>query len=239
MSTGGSVKRTFANLLGRVQRTGPLAAGMVLVLAAGLVHGLWTDRWSNNADLEAAAGRLRAVPLDLESWTGRAQEFDTERIARAEAAGHLSRIYEGPDGQKVSVVMLCGRFGPLAVHTPDICYGGAGYEMLGVPARFNVPLSETSRAEVWTARFHRPGSPGDPPLRVVWAWSAGKGWLAPKLPRWTFRREPVLYKLYVAREMSRADEPAESDPCFAFLRVWLPRVDTVLFGFTAEKGDAQ
>src|SRR2546429_261782 len=75
----------------------------------------------------------------------------------------------------------------------------------------------------------RGGGPrGPPPRGVVGGWSAGRGWLARKMPRWTFRREPVLYKLYVAREMSRPDEPVESDPCFAFLRAWLPRVNAVL-----------
>jgi hypothetical protein len=233
------MNRTFANLFGRIQQTGPVATGMVLVLAAGLVHGLWTDRWSDNADLEAAAARLREVPRDIGDWAGQDQEIDPARVARAEAAGILSRTFAGPDGQKVSVVLLCGRFGPLAVHTPDICYGGTGYEMLGAPARFNVPLSGTSSAEVWTARFHRPESPGGAPLRVVWAWSAGKGWLAPTMPRWTFRREPVLYKLYVAREITRPDEPAEQDPCFAFLRAWLPPVNAALFGAADGQARAQ
>src|SRR5438270_9326493 len=117
-ATGRVVKRTFANLWGRIQQTGSIMAGMVLVLAAGLVHGLWTNRWSDNADLEAAAARLRDVPKDVGDWAGHDQEIDLERIARAEAAGSLLRNYAGPDGQKVSVVLLCGRFGPLAVHTP-------------------------------------------------------------------------------------------------------------------------
>src|SRR5437879_3988680 len=133
------MKQTFANLFGRLQHAGPIVAGFVLVLAAGLVHGLWTNRWSDNADLEAAAARLADIPRDVDGWKGHDQEIDHQRIARAEAAGYLARTYTGPSGQKVSVVVLCGRFGPLAVHTPDICYGGAGYEMLGTPARFLVP----------------------------------------------------------------------------------------------------
>src|SRR5438132_533731 len=112
-ANGSDVKRTFANLFGRIQQTGSVAAGMVLVLAAGLVYGLWTNRWSDNADLEAATARLREVPRDIGEWAGHDQEIDSERIARAEVAGSLLRTYAGPDGQKVSVVLLCGRFGPL------------------------------------------------------------------------------------------------------------------------------
>jgi len=234
------VKRTFASLFGRIRNTGPIVPGLLLVLAAGLVHGLWSNRWGDNADLEAAAARLHDLPLDFEGWSGREQTIDPERLAHAEAAGCLARNYAGgTDNQKVVVMLLCGRFGPLSVHTPEICYGGAGYEMLGSPARSVVPLGDGSSAEVWTARFHKPGDPDASPLRVVWAWSAGKGWLAPRSPRWTFRREPVLYKLYVAREMSRQDDSVESDPCFAFLRAWLPRVDEALFGAPQRKGTAQ
>src|SRR5438045_1400994 len=117
-ATERDVKRTFANLCERMQQIGLVAAGLVLVMAAGVVHGLWTNRWSDHAVLEAAGARLREVPRGIGDWTGEDQEIDPDRLARAEAAGSLLRTYTGPDGQKVSVVLLCGRFGPLAVHTP-------------------------------------------------------------------------------------------------------------------------
>lgn len=234
------MKRTFASLFGRIRTIGPVAAGLLLVLATGLVHGLWSNRWGDNADLETAAARLHDIPLDIEGWSGSEQKIDPERLAQAEAAGCLARSYAGDtDEKRLSVVLLCGRFGPLAVHTPEVCYGGAGYEMLGSPARSVVPLDDGSSAEVWTARFHKPADPSASPLRVVWAWSAGKGWLAPRSPRWTFRREPVLFKFYLAREMPRMDDPAEGDPCFTFLRAWLPRVDEALFGTPERKQIAQ
>src|SRR5207248_10835164 len=97
-----------------------------VVLAAGLVHGLWSDRWGDNRDLEAAAARLRQVPRRVGEWQGHDKAIEADRVARAEAVGYLHRTYAGPGGQAVSVVLLCGRFGPLSVHTPDVCYGGGG-----------------------------------------------------------------------------------------------------------------
>jgi Protein of unknown function (DUF3485) len=206
----------------------PLVAGLALVLGGGLVHGLWTNRWGDTHDLEEAAARLTGVPLDIGPWKGRDLPLDSERLARAEAAGYLHRDYTDPQTkQTISVVLLCGRFGPLAVHTPDVCYGGAGYQMVGSPRRLRLS-AKPQAAEVWTTCFHKPNSP-DAPLRVFWTWSAGKGWLAPDLPRWAFRMEPVLFKLYAAHEMSRVDDPAEDDPCVAFLRAWLPQLDRRLF----------
>jgi len=219
-------------------RTLPLAAGLAVLVAAGLVHGLWSNRWGDNRDLEAAAGRLRAIPLDVAGWKGHEKKIDADRIGRAEAVAYLHRTHVGPGGRAVSVVLLCGRFGPLSVHTPDVCYGGAGYQMLGQPTRHRLRLDDGTTVEFWTARFQKPDDYAAPPLRILWTWSAGKDWLAPSMPRWTFRMEPVLFKLYVAREMATAEEPLETDPCLEFLRAWLPRADDALFG-DAEKATAR
>jgi hypothetical protein len=209
----------------------PVVVGLLLVLVTGLVHGLWSNRWSGRGDLEAAAARLTLAPLNVAGWKGHEEPpLDERRVARAGAAGHLRRLYVNEQGQAIAVTLLCGRFGPLSVHTPDVCYGGAGYEMLGAPVRRQVRLAGGGTAEVWTARFHKPAAPAEAPLRICWAWSAGTGWQAPSSPRWTFRMRPVLSKLYVARELTRLDEPLEGDPCFVFLAQWLPELDKVLFG---------
>ena len=220
--------RTWARWFGGVL---PVVAGLLLVLVTGLVHGLWSNRWSGEADLEAASARLTRAPLHVAGWKGQDESpLDARRLARAGAAGHLRRLYVNEQKQTVSVTLLCGRFGPLSVHTPDVCYGGAGYEMLGSPVRRQIRLAGGGSAEVWTARFHKPSAPGEAPLRICWSWSAGAGWKAPDSPRWAFRMRPVLFKLYVAREMTRLEEPLDSDPSLAFLSEWLPELDRCLFG---------
>jgi hypothetical protein len=231
---------SLGRLFGRAAPALAVGVALTLVLVTGLVHGLWTRRWSDGADLAAAAARLQQVPLTAGDWQGRSQPpVDSERLARAQVAGSVHRAYvRKADGQKVSVILLCGDFGPLAVHTPDICYRGAGYELVGEPVRREVRLAGGGTAEVWTARFHRPDT-ADAPLRICWTWSAGSGWKAPSSPRLTFRRTPVLYKLYVAREMAHLDEPLEGDPCFAFLGDWLRLVDTALFNPLPGKEGAQ
>src|SRR2546430_540911 len=52
---------------------------------------------------------------------------------------------------------------------------------------------------LWTARFAKPNTPGSE-LRLGWAWNARGTWEAPSSPRWSFRGEPFLYKLYVIEE---------------------------------------
>ena len=41
--------------------------------------------------------------------------------------------------------------------------------------------------------------------------------------------KPVLYKLYVAREITSVKDSLEGDPGIAFLQSWLPALDQSLF----------
>jgi hypothetical protein len=203
-----------------------------VVLCTGLVHGLWTQRWADNRDLEEAAARLERVPVDVGDWHGEDLGIDAVKLARAEAAGYLFRRYTNRGtGQSVNVMVLCGRFGPLSVHTPDVCFGGAGYATLGSATRVSVAADGGAPvADLWAARFEKKTGPVAQGLRALWSWSTGRGWQAPDYPRLVFRAAPVLYKLYVVRELARPDEPLDDEPGTALLRDLLPQLDAALGG---------
>jgi hypothetical protein len=204
-------------------------AAVGVIVAAGVVHGLWSGRWSDGREVRAAVERLHEVPLAVGDWQGREQPTDEGTAAYAGIAAYLRRFYlREAQNQGVLLILMVGPFGPLSVHTPDVCYSGAGYELFGQPVRHTLSVGGRP-IELWTARFHKPGSPGTTPLRIFWGWNAGDGWKAPGWPRWTFRMAPVLFKMYLAREMARIDEPLDTDPCLAFLAEWLPQADPALF----------
>jgi hypothetical protein len=209
-----------------------VGSALLVLLATAVVQGLWTDRWGGRRDLEQALARLEQMPSAAGAWSGKPEEFDPEQADQAKRVGiaglKRQRFARSPGGPPVSAILMGGRFGPLSVHTPDICYGSAGYVVLGAPARVELKCDDGSEAVFWTARFHKPNSPETPALRMFWGWNAGDGWLAPETPRWTFRMKPVLFKLYVAREMASPDEGPEGDG-LAFLRTWLPELNKVLF----------
>src|SRR4051812_20068763 len=109
----------------------PLLAGLGLALCFGVVEGLCSGRW-NRGDIERAAGRLKEVPLHVGEWEGKDQELDARGVARAEINGYLLRDYvHCRTGQALTVLVVCGRPGPVMVHTPDAFYGGAGYRQKG------------------------------------------------------------------------------------------------------------
>jgi hypothetical protein len=223
---------SIADMLRRQERRLTLIAALVLLVGAAVVHGLWTDRWNSGRDLDVALDRLDTIPLAAPHWRGRVHELEDEQAQTARRVGITRiarRIFVSDDERSVTVLLMCGRFGPLSVHTPDVCYGAAGYTMFGRAERFELKSAEGDAAVFWAATFHRPRSPEAAPLRVIWGWNAGDGWLAPDNPRWKFRMKPVLYKLYVTREMTSLHEPLSQDPGMAFLKVWLPELDRTLF----------
>jgi hypothetical protein len=198
----------------------PWITALTLLLSVGLVHGLWTERWHASAALEHACAQVETVPLEIGDWQGSDVEVDNGLFALAGARAYWARTYtDRRGGGTVLAILMCGRSGKMSVHTPEICYRGAGYDLLQEPAR--TILRDDADEELgtfWSARFSRQsGTAND--LRLYWAWSAGDGWEAPVNPRWAFRGRPYLYKLYVSHELAAS---SDLDPSAEFLRQLLP-----------------
>jgi hypothetical protein len=204
-------------------------ATFLLIVAFGVAEGVWTNRWSWLDGPEQASAKLARVPGTVGDWEGRDQELDARQIARAEISGYLMRKYtHKATGQAVQVLLVCGRPGPTSLHSPDICYAGAGYGQVG-PLVAQVVEGTGAPAGFWMGRFDKLG-PQPESLRIYWAWNATGAWSASTNPRWDFAHHRFLYKLYVVRPLSRADEPLADDPTPEFMRVFLPEVQKCLFG---------
>jgi hypothetical protein len=202
----------------------PLLTTLVLLLAYGIAEGLWTDRWLLSGAVERAAARLREVALDFGDWQGRERELDARQAARAEVASYLLRDYVNrKTGQAVSVLLVCGRAGPTALHAPEVCYGGAGYEAAAPPARRAV-----AGGEFWVGQFRKPGPAADH-LQIYWSWGAAGRWQAPASPRVHFAGHRALYKLYVICRLPPAGEAPRGELCQDFLDQVLPQLNTSLF----------
>ena len=150
----------------------------------------------------------------------------------ASPASMMRRFTENRrDGRALNVLLVCGRPGPISVHTPDICYAPeSGYAFLpGEPGPGPLAYGSPSRsAETWRGDFIKQNSVTPSGLRIFWSWSIGDGWKAPTNPRLAFARSRFLYKLYVIRETSGTAGPAEDDPGGNFLKDFLPELDRAL-----------
>ncbi len=205
------------------------ATGFLLLATSGVLHGLLINRWGSSGELKAAVARCEDVAMNVGDWEAQATTLDARQLAVADIGGHMSRRYTNRiTKQTVTVLLLCGRPGPLAVHTPDVCYRSSGYEVVGNPAKRLCGSSEAGPAEFWTAPFKKPGVAPEP-LRIFWAWNDGKAWTASENPRWSFARSAYLYKLYVMHSLSSTDEPLDEDLCLEFLQVLVPELQRRLF----------
>jgi len=199
------------------------------VLLCGLLHGLWTDRWERSPALETALARVELVPLQVGNWRGTPQEADPEMYARAGAQARWVRRYTHAHKKtSATVILMCGRAGRMAVHTPEVCYRGAGYEIDDAPVLFNA--GGTPANQLWTARFTK-ATMQTADLRLYWGWNAHGVWEAPTSPRWRFRGQPFLYKLYVIEETvpGRSASDAAADTLAEFLPQLLGALEDCLF----------
>jgi hypothetical protein len=211
-----------------MNRTLPLLVAFGVVLGSGVVHGVLTSRWQTSVELENAVGRVDTVPLTIGPWQGRNIESEEALFRQAGAQGYWVRRYEVRK-QPITVILMCGPSGKMAVHNPEVCYQGAGYALVSDPRAQEVKMEDGATAgTLFTARFRKPQPGGASILRIDWGWNAHGVWLAPDSPRWTFRGEPFLYKLYIVREIQSKEAPGE-DPNLALLKQLLPALQRALF----------
>jgi len=207
----------------RVKSAAPVLAGALLAGGLGAVHGVYTDRWGPSGQLQEATAKLDRLPPAFGDWISEDAPFEAEDMARAGIHKCVFRRYTNRRTRAaVSVLVVCGRGGPISVHTPDVCYAASGYrQTTDAKARDVVAGDGTYPFRV--ARFAKTEGVSQAQLEVFWAWSRdGGGWDAPDNPRVSLARAPALYKFYVVREFLPGTRAEAADVCGAFLARAIP-----------------
>jgi hypothetical protein len=209
----------------------PVVVMLPVVLAYGVAEGLWSDRWQLCPELEQSPRRLASLPAQIGTWQGEDEEVNPQVVRQAELRGHLLRHYVQPyTGEAVTVLVVSGRPGPIAVHAPQVCFGGAGFAPAAPRTRFTLDAGGgTSAGVFWSERYQKDGAAIPEQLHIYYAWNTGTGWEAVDNARLHFAAARALYKIYVVRNLPRLDEPAENDPVPDFLRLLMPELDRCLF----------
>jgi hypothetical protein len=210
----------------------PVAAGAVVLLVTGVVHGLWTDRWARSQEAAAAAARLQDIRLSLGDWQGKRLEVEPAQVEGV-SGYFLAQYVNARDGSTVLAFLVAGRPGPVAEHTPDVCYKASGYKVSAVQP-YQPHLGSAAPADFATALLLQNRSAEQKSVRIYWAWSATGLWSAPDNPRLAFARYPALYKLYVIRELSSTDQAVEDAACRDLMRQLLPELQRALVGAASE-----
>lgn len=215
----------------QVLAAGPVVAAVALIAGVGYAHGLFTDRWRTSDRLEQAVAALDRLPDRFGDWAATdrpARPIDEDELKLGQIKGYVHREYANEKtGERIAILLLCGRGGPISAHTPDICYRGAGYVQKAA-AKPREVASGGPPATFQAARFNKPGvSRGE--LEIFWGWSPdGRGWDAPSDPRGAYARLPALNKLYVIRDILPTSQTDVGDPCRDFLAAALPAFEAAL-----------
>jgi hypothetical protein len=199
----------------------------VFLAVSGYVHGTWSNRWSKAAHVEGK-DLLSGVDGEIGDW--RAGEFLQINPADVPAKTKcVSRRFDPiKEGSPLVVSITSGGPGEVAVHTPDVCYLGAGYQLRGAVTRQTIPLDDGKSVSFWVADFVKTKPTGDESIRVRWAWSGDGDWQAPDYPRWVFARVPLLYKLYMVHPLTDDDDLTKSDPYRKFVADLVPALSRQL-----------
>ncbi len=225
-----------AGSAGRVRETPwkTLILGLFIVIGltafSGAMQGRLAHRWGPPEELIRAGERLAQFPLQCGDWVAeKDMTLSDEEILQLEPAGYLFRRYTHErTGEQVTVTILVGPTGPIAVHSPEICFSSRTYQQ--DTKRAAVPVgSPQSDDRLWSLRFKSRKLEGDR-LQVYYGWSTGSGWSAAADARYAFARFPYLYKIQLAgyagdREVT---DPKYTDACGEFLKVFLPEVTEYL-----------
>lgn len=207
----------------------PVAA-LVLVVTAGIVQGVMTNRWGKPHDMQPIAEQLQSIPATFGDWSATEVEVPADQLERGEILGHLSRRYiNRKSGAAVSVLVVLGRPGPISVHTPDVCFKGAGYEQLAASQSYDENIPGIGPCGFTVTSFNLPSTTLPETIRVFWSWSTDGRWTAPENPRITFAGKPFLLKMYATRSMHSRDEETKDDESLVLLKELLPALKRAVF----------
>jgi hypothetical protein len=209
----------------------PFFVALPIVVASAIWQGGKTERWGKFPELDVCAARINKIPLEIGGgeWKGTIGPKMDENIRKyAGAVGDAQILYTNSNGQKVNLLVVCGRLMDVWNHRPDRCYPAHGYKQETDP-KGTQKLTDDEKApcdflsSIYTLQTDQRR------VRVYWGWSSDGKWVAPDDLRQDFFRTDPIFKIQVETGVAEDNEPAERGPGADFIKVLLPELNRVLF----------
>jgi hypothetical protein len=204
-----------------------------LILLAGTVAGGWyhgqaSRRWGEQPDERVAADRLNTpLPQSFGSWKYKNEHKFAEDVKEMlQCRAYINHVYENEQtGDVVTVAVIVGPHGPVAVHTPEICYSSKDYSIAAGREKKPIQTKDGREHSLWQLGLE-PREPGQLPLTVLYGWSTGTTWEAAEHPRFSYGGTSHLYKVQAA--VISPAKKADYDPAEDFLTSFLSELETKL-----------
>ncbi|PAY16621.1 hypothetical protein CKO51_25960 [Rhodopirellula sp. SM50] len=199
-----------------------VASLLALTLLSGVVHGYLDGRWTTQTSRSDQATLLNQLPTAIGPWTMLDEQQlpeSTQRLLRC--YGSVVRVYQHTEtGVMVNFAIMYGPRGPIAVHTPEVCYSSVGTNQTR-PRRMETFETKENRHHVWSVEFSRDDEP-EASLAVYYGWSDGGAFVAADSPRFWLTDD--LYKIQLAGPVTGS----AIDPCHSFLEAFLPHLEKLV-----------
>jgi hypothetical protein len=204
-----------------------------LVLLAGTVAGGWyhgqtSRRWGVKHDERIAGDRLETpLPQSFGNWKYEdKRDFSEEVVNVLQCEGYINHIYVNQQtGDMVTVAVLVGPHGPVAVHTPEICYSSRNYSIAAGREKKTIKTKDGREHSLWQLALE-PQKADLLPQTVLYGWSTGTTWEAAEHPRFSYGGTSHLYKVQLA--VTSPAKIADYDPAEDFLSSFLSELQPKL-----------
>jgi hypothetical protein len=213
-----------------------VALACVVLAAAGGLR--WWQAKRVQATLESghvSPFPLKSLPMTLGSWQvpgGREEvlEPDVERLTGC--VDYIKRHYVNEQtGVGVEVLAL---YGPSTIaHRPEVCYPGAGYELVDRPQERTFVTPEGGKATFLSLIFAKGEGGAIDRQQVFYAIRYGRQW-TDQVDYKKIARIPGLYKVQLTRRVGESELVDISKPCESFLEAMLPELERGISGRSSQ-----
>ena len=151
-----------------ISRCLPIIAAFIVLIASGLVHGIWTQRPGRvSSVLDDACARVALVPLNAGEWKGTNLDVDPEQFRTTRAAAWWIRHTTKENASTpITVILMCGRPDHICRCTLQTsATAGQVSEIAGEQARETIAASARTAAWHWNCGRPVSTSPARPPRR--------------------------------------------------------------------------
>ena len=162
----------------------------IIVFAAILTVGIGFGHRAISAGglsdgIELTQDQVDQLPDQIDVWTITNRDKiagNALKLLECKSNGNLA--YRNVDTEaNVVVTVMSGPSGPLAAHTPEVCYSSKAYVIDSVPELLEIDLGDGTKCELRVVNLV-PRSDNHEPLTVIYGWNDGATWKAPA-PTWS------------------------------------------------------
>lgn len=161
-----------------------IASAAILTIVIGLGHRAISAGGLSDG-IELTQQQVDEMPDQFDVWTiTNRDSLGKAALGLLECTANGNLAYRNVDTEaSVVVTLMSGPSGPLAAHTPEVCYSSKAFVIESLPELLELELADGTKSELRVVNLV-PRNDNHNPLTVIYGWHNGTTWKAPA-PTWS------------------------------------------------------